>query len=97
MFGGVPTRYFCQTKSTLALRAFEDGVVVYDEADGSLHALSPVAGDVLGHLIRHAERLSDVDLARLVLQDEPEATDLEHIGNLLSGLVDLGLVEQAAT
>ncbi|MDP1684496.1 MAG: hypothetical protein Q8L67_04575 [Hydrogenophaga sp.] len=86
----------CPRVTDLVLHAFEDGVVVYDEADGSLHALNPVAGEALGHLIRHTG-LCDVDLARLMLQEEPESSDLEQVRGLLNGLVTLGFAECAPT
>ncbi len=83
--------------SDFSLRTFADGVVVYDEADGSLHALNPVAGEALGHLIRDTAGLRDEDLARLMLQDEPGATDLDQVRGLLDGLVSLGFAEHVPT
>lgn len=86
----------CPRALDLAVHAFEDGVVVYDEADGSLHALNPIAGEALGHLIQHTG-LSDADLARLMLQEEPESSDLEQVRGLLKSLVTLGFAECAPT
>lgn len=83
--------------SDFSLRTFADGVVVYDEADGSLHALNPVAGEALEYLIRHTAGLRDEDLARLMFQDEPEATDFDQVRGLLDGLVSLGFAEHVPT
>ena len=94
---GVSVRCRCRRMSDFSLRTFADGVVVYDEADGSLHALNPVAGEALGHLIRDTAGLRDEDLARLMLQDEPGATDLDQVRGLLDGLVSLGFAEHVPT
>lgn len=81
----------------LCLHAFDDGVVVYDEADGSLHALNPVAGEALQHLINHTAGLRDEDLARLMLQEQPDVADLEQVRDLLESLVSLGFAERVPT
>lgn len=93
---GVSVPCCCRRAPGLFLHAFDDGVVVYAEADGSLHALNPVAGEALGHLIHHT-RLCDADLARLMLLDEPEAAELEQVRDLMHGLVSLGFAEHAPT
>ena len=90
-------QFRCRRTLELSLHTFDDGVVVYDESDGSLHALNPVAGEALEHLIRHRAGLSDGDLARLMLQDEPEAADLDQIRGLLDGLVSVGFAEHVPT
>ncbi|MBA4211901.1 MAG: hypothetical protein C0449_02345 [Polaromonas sp.] len=87
----------CRRAIDFFLHSFDDGVVVYDEADGSLHALNPVAGEALQHLISHAAGLRDEDLARLMLQDEPEVADLDQVRGLLEGLVSLGFAEHVPT
>lgn len=92
---GASVQCCCQRPLELAFHTFEDGVVVYDEADGSLHVLNPIAGEALGHLVRCTE-LSDVALARLVLEGEPEPLDLEQIRELMNSLVSLGFAEHAA-
>jgi hypothetical protein len=94
---GVSAHFCCRRALELSLHTFDDGVVVYDEADGSLHALNPVAGEALEHLIRHTAGLRDEDLARLMLQDEPEAAEMDLVRGLLDGLVSVGFAEHVPT
>lgn len=86
----------CPRPLELALHFYEDGVAVFDESDGSLHALNPVAGEALGHLIRNTT-LSDLELLRLMLLEEPNESDLEQVRSLLVELVSLGFAEHATT
>ena len=39
-----PGHFVCKRADRLVLRSFEDGVVVYDESDGSVRALTQTAG-----------------------------------------------------
>lgn len=94
---GVSAHFSCRRATELSLHTFNDGVVVYDEADGSLHALNPVAGEALQHLIRHSGGLCNQDLARLMLLDEPETADLIQVRGLLDSLVSLGFAEHVPT
>ena len=87
----------CRRGTNFSLHSFDDGVVVYDEADGSLHALTPIAGEALDHLINHTAGLRAGDLARLMLQGEPEVADLEQVRGLLNSLVSLGFAEHVPT
>lgn len=86
----------CQRPLELALHFFEDGVVVFDESDGSLHALNPIAGEALGQLICNTA-LSDLELLRLMLLEEPIESDLEQVRVLLNELVSLGFAEHTTT
>lgn len=94
MGDGLSVRCRCPRAFALALHSFEDGVVVYDEADGSLHALSPIVGEALGHLIRHTN-LDGPDLALLLQLDQPEAFEMAQVRSLLNDLVELGFAEYA--
>jgi hypothetical protein len=86
----------CQKPLELALHFFEDGVAVFDDSDGSLHALNPIAGEALGHLIRNAA-LSDLELLRLMQLEEPNASDMQQIRSLLNELISLGFAEHVPT
>ncbi|AOF87694.1 hypothetical protein BSY239_1549 [Hydrogenophaga sp. RAC07] len=86
----------CQRPLELALHVFEDGVAVFDERDGSLHALNPIAGEALGHLICNTA-LSDLELLRLILVEEPIESELEQVRVLLNELVSLGFAEYTTT
>ena len=94
MGDGLSIRCSCPRALELTLQTFEDGVVVYDEADGSLHALIPIVGEALGHLVRHIT-LDAPDLARLLQLDQPEPFEMEQVRGLLNGLVELGFAEHA--
>lgn len=94
---GVSVHCRCRRAIDFCLHAFDDGVVVYDEADGSLHALTPAAGEALQHLISHREGLRAEELARLMLQDEPEVADPDQVRGLLEALVALGFAEHVPT
>jgi hypothetical protein len=79
-------------RNELALRHFPDGTVVYDEASGSLHALSPVAGQALSEILTH-ERLSLPDLAARIQLDHPSSDELRQLGEMVEQLSLLGFVE----
>lgn len=79
--------------ASLVVRVWPDGAVVYDEADGSLHALNPVAGEALQWLLAHPA-LGPVELARHLLQEEPQASDLQRVNELLRGFESMGLWER---
>ena len=79
-------------RSDLVLRHFADGSVMYDEASGGLHALSPVAGLVMGELLANDELTPEVLASRLQL-DDPSAQELEQIELMLRELESLGFVD----
>jgi phytoene dehydrogenase-like protein len=84
---------FVPRSSDLALHAWDDGVVVYDDADGSLHALSPVAGDALALLLAHGAETAD-HLAELLLQEPPNESDIAMVASLLVEFEAMGFVER---
>ena len=51
-------RWHCPRRADYLLQLWPDGAVVYDEASGDIHALSPIAGELLQQLFgergRHA-------------------------------------------
>lgn len=75
------------------VKVWPDGAVVYDEADGSLQALNPVAGEAFQRLLERPG-LSPLELGRLLLQDEPDADDLLMIHELLREFESMGLWER---
>lgn len=75
------------------MRAWADGAVVYDEADGSLHALNPIAAEAFAHLLSH-DALTPHVLATLLFQDEPLDDDEAMVEHLLSELEHMGLIER---
>jgi hypothetical protein len=84
---------FVPRSSDLALHAWDDGVVVYDDADGSLHALSAVAGDALALLLAHGSETAS-HLAELLLQESPNESDIAMVASLLVEFEAMGFVER---
>lgn len=79
-------------RGELALKHYPDGSVVYDEASGSLHALSPVAGEVLAEILSR-QPLSLPALAACLQLDNPSAEELKQLGNMVDELCSLGFVD----
>lgn len=83
----------CHRPADFAVRVWVDGAVVYDEADGSLHALNPIAGEAFGYLLSH-DALAPRVLASLLFQDEPQGDDEAMVEQLLSEFEHMGLIER---
>lgn len=83
----------CRYPDTLALRHWPEGSVVYDATDSSLHALTPVASELLGLLLDGRPRDSHA-LARDLLQDAPQDEDVALVRQQLLHFEHLGLVER---
>lgn len=76
----------------LVLRHFRDGSVVYDEASGGLHAISSVAGLVLGELMTN-DALTPSCLASLLQFEDPSHEELKQLEMILLELHSLGFVD----
>lgn len=83
--------YRCPRPGDFAIHSWPDGVVVYDDASGSLHALSPIAGEAFA-LIR-VEECSPESLARTMELAEPGPDDIEVFQSLLVQFESMGLIE----
>jgi len=83
----------CHRPTDFTLRVWADGAVVYDEADGSLHALNPIAGEAFSLLCSRGA-LTSRALASLLLQDEPQGDDEAMVEQLLSQFEHMGLIER---
>lgn len=93
MRAGAPSRR--DRASDFVVRVWADGAVVYDEADGSLQALNPVAGEAFQLLLAHPE-MQPLELARRLLDGEPDADDLRMVSDLLREFEVMGLWERPA-
>ncbi|QHE86393.1 HPr-rel-A system PqqD family peptide chaperone [Hydrogenophaga sp. BPS33] len=83
--------YHCPRVDQFAVQSWPDGVVVYDDANGSLHALTPIAGEAFALL--QAQRASNAQsLAHALGLDEPEAEDLSMLQSLLLQFESMGLI-----
>ena len=87
--------WVCRRSAALRLRSWPEGGVVYDAADGSLTALSPVAAELLALLLDGAPQRTD-SLAQRLLQAAPEPEDLEGVEQHLSQFHGLGFIEHAS-
>lgn len=83
--------YRCPRPGDFEIHSWPDGVVVYDDASGSLHALSPIAGEAFA-LMREQE-CSPEDLARVMELAEPGPEDIEVFHSLLVQFESMGLIE----
>lgn len=83
----------CHRAADFAVRVWADGAVVYDEADASLHALNPIAGEAFSLLRAHLA-LTPHALASLLFRDEPQEDDVAMVEQLLSAFEHMGLIER---
>lgn len=86
-------RVHCPRSLDLAVHSWEDGMVVYDDADGSLHALSPAAGDALVFLLSQSS-VGANRLAELLVQEQPNESDIGLATRLLVEFEGMGFVER---
>lgn len=83
----------CRYPDTLAIRQWPEGSVVYDATDSSLHALTPVAAELLGLLLDGRPRDCHT-LARDLLQEAPQDEDVALVRQQLQHFEHLGLIER---
>lgn len=84
--------WHCPRPDTFAIQSWPDGVVVYDDASGSLHALSPAAGEAFSLIL--AQRVSSTEsLAAAMGLTEPGPEDFEVLQSLLGQFESMGLIE----
>lgn len=83
----------CRRPTDFVVRVWDDGAVVYDEADGSLQALNPIAGEAFQLLLTHPP-LNVRALARLLMNAEPSEEEESMVDQLLTQFVAMGLVER---
>lgn len=87
--------WICRRTAALRLRRWPEGGVVYDAADGSLSALSPVAAELLA-LLLDGQAHSAPTLAQRLLEAPPELEDIEGVQQHLTQFQGLGLIEYAS-
>lgn len=87
--------WVCRRTAALHLRRWPEGGVVYDAADGSLSALSPVAAELLALLLEGPAQ-STATLAQRLLEAPPEPEDIEGVEQHLAQFQGLGLIEHTS-
>lgn len=90
--GQAQVNFSCPRADQFALQRWPDGVVVYDDANGSLHALTPVAGEAFV-LIQTRQAVDANTLALAMGLGEPEPEELDMLQSLLLQFESMGLVE----
>ncbi len=78
------------------LRAFQDGVVVYDESDGSVRALTPSAGLAL-EICKTTVLITASELADRLGLSEPTEEELVSVVSLLQQMKTMGFLEHVST
>lgn len=81
----------CPRPGDYGVQLWADGAIAYDEASGNLHALSPVAGQLL-QLVLTAPPSSADHLAQALLEDEAGAAEVARVQALLQEFAALGFV-----
>jgi PqqD family protein of HPr-rel-A system len=87
--------WVCRRTAALRLRRWPEGGVVYDAADGSLSALSPVAAELMAMLLDGPAQ-SAASLAQRLLEAPPEPEDIDGVEQHLTQFQRLGLIEYAS-
>jgi PqqD family protein of HPr-rel-A system len=82
----------CSRADHFAIQHWPDGVVVYDDTSGSLHALTPVAGEAFS-LIQTRQASDARSLAQAMGLVEPAAEELDMLESLLVQFESMGLIE----
>ena len=87
----------CARPGDFVLQRWPDGVVVYDDANASLHALNLVAGEAFELLLNQSEATDARALAYALVQTEPTEEDVELVASLLAQFESMGLIECTQT
>ncbi|MBX3611514.1 MAG: hypothetical protein KF871_16595 [Hydrogenophaga sp.] len=85
--------WVCRYPDTLALKVWSEGAVVYDATDASLHALTPVGGDIMQALLDGFPHDAG-SLAAELLGEAPTSSDVDQVVRQLAQFEHLGLIER---
>jgi len=75
------------------MRRLEDGVVLYDEAQGQLHHLSPVAGELIA-LMLNGQHWSSQRLAIALLEHTITASDEALVERTIEHFVSINIIDR---
>jgi hypothetical protein len=82
----------CARADHFEIQHWPDGVVVYDDTNGSLHALTPIAGEAFDLI--HSRQANDAEsLAMAMGLVEPAVEELDMLQSLLVQFESMGLIE----
>jgi len=88
---GLDSSWKCSSRGEFFLKSWQDGVVVFNEADGELQCLTPAYGQIF-ELLASGKVWTSFDVTRNLLAEEPSADDLELVENALSALASSNLI-----
>jgi hypothetical protein len=92
---GVSSRFRCPRPADFEVRAWPDGVAVYDDGTGDVRALTPAAGEVFAQLLSQPP-ISPADLSERLLGEPPTPQDLEQMLALLTEFESMGLAQRVS-
>lgn len=82
-------------RQDISLRFWQDGTVVFDEASGHLHCLSPMAGQLL-ELVMTRPHWTTRDLVVEFIGENLQPEDEDLVMNALSIMTSSGLLKRFA-
>jgi PqqD family protein of HPr-rel-A system len=89
----LPAIWQVPRREDFVLKGWPDGVVVYDEANGNIHALTVVAGEAFLWIREHG--LEDpIALLQSLADENPSPEDLASLQVLLQEFEALGFIER---
>jgi PqqD family protein of HPr-rel-A system len=88
------TSWQCRRQDELEIRRFTDGAVVFDDATGDLHALTPVASEVLSLLFANQSSWTTTELVDSLFGSSSLPEDCEQLESLLQHFRSIGLIER---
>jgi len=92
----VPGHFVFQRPDDWVMRNFADGLVVYDESDGSVRALTPTAGAAL-EICRSTMVITAAELADRLGLEQPSQEELDSVVTLLQEMESMGFLEHVPT
>ncbi len=93
---GASLAWVCRRTQALLLRRWPEGGVIYDAADGSLSAVSPVAAELIERLL-DGRPMDAEALARHLLQATPEPEDIDGVKQHLAQFEQMGFIERMSS
>lgn len=91
-----PGHFVFQRPDDWVMREFADGLVVYDESDGSVRALTPTAGEAL-QICRSTKVITAAELADRLGLEQPSPEELDSVVTLLQQMESMGFLEHVPT
>ncbi len=88
-------QWVCTRQHEFSIKKWPDGVVVFDDATGHLHALSVSAASVL-ELMQPGVPLDAFQLGWQLLEETPTEDDVEMVENVLTEFSSLNLIQRVA-